>query len=110
MVINGDECGAIDGMSGKGHRTASVPHCPTQILHDLIWAGSRIAAVGSRCLSTRARARARLLDEHESENINVERVKYCGMDRACDGLQQGERQEVLRHAEEPPRSLSQRLA
>jgi hypothetical protein len=49
-----DDCGEIGGMRiGRGNRSAwrkpaPVPLCPPQIPHDLIRAGIRAAAVGSR--------------------------------------------------------------
>jgi hypothetical protein len=48
-----DECGAVGEMSGRGNRSirrkpAPVPRCPPQILHDVTWAQTRAAAVGSR--------------------------------------------------------------
>jgi hypothetical protein len=52
-----NECGAVDGMRiGRGNRStrrtlAPVPLCPPQIPHDLAWARTRAAAVGSRPLS-----------------------------------------------------------
>jgi hypothetical protein len=52
-----DECGAIGGMRiGRGHRNtrikpSPVPLRPPQIPHNLTWAGSRAAAMGSRRLT-----------------------------------------------------------
>jgi hypothetical protein len=49
-----DECGALGGMRiGRGNQStrrklAQVPLCPPQIPHDLTWARTRAAAVGSR--------------------------------------------------------------
>jgi hypothetical protein len=53
-----DEYGAVGGMRiGRGNRStrrkpALMPLCPPQIPHDLNWARSRAAAVGSRRLTT----------------------------------------------------------
>jgi hypothetical protein len=49
---------------GRGNRStqrkpAPVPLCPPQIPHDLTWARTRAAAVGSRRLTTWAMARPR---------------------------------------------------
>jgi hypothetical protein len=49
-----DEYGAVGGMRvGRGNRStrkkrAPVPLCPPKIPHDLTWARTRAAAVGSR--------------------------------------------------------------
>jgi hypothetical protein len=57
-----DESGAVGGMRiGRGNRStrrksASVPLYPPQIPHDLIWARTVAAAVGSRRLTTWATA------------------------------------------------------
>jgi hypothetical protein len=57
-----DECGALGGMRiGRGDRSsrrkpAPVPLCPPQIQHDLTWARTRGAAVGSRRLKAWAMA------------------------------------------------------
>jgi hypothetical protein len=59
------ECGALGGMRiGRGNRStrrkpAPVPLFPPQILHDLAWARTRAAAVGSRRLTAWAMARPR---------------------------------------------------
>jgi hypothetical protein len=56
-------CGAIGGMNiGRGNRStprkpAPVPLCPLQIPHDLTWARTRAAAVGSQRLTAWAMAR-----------------------------------------------------
>jgi hypothetical protein len=34
-----------------GRKPAPLPHCPQQIPHDLTWARTRTAAVGSRQVS-----------------------------------------------------------
>jgi hypothetical protein len=58
-----DECGAVGGMRiGKGNRNTRkkpvpMPLCPPQIPHDLTWARTRAAAVGSRRLTSWATAR-----------------------------------------------------
>jgi hypothetical protein len=58
-----DECGAGGGMRiGRGNRStrrkpAQIQLCPPQIPHDLTWARTRAAAVGSRRLTARAVAR-----------------------------------------------------
>jgi hypothetical protein len=60
MIMN---CGAVGGMRiGRGNRStqkklAPVPRCPPQIQHDLAWARTRAAAVGSRRLTAWAMAR-----------------------------------------------------
>jgi hypothetical protein len=49
-----DECGAVDGMridsenQSTRRKHAPVTLCPPQISHDLTWARTRAAAVGSR--------------------------------------------------------------
>jgi hypothetical protein len=51
------ECGVVSGMRiGRGNQStqrkpAQVPRCPPQILHDLTWARTRAASVGSRRLT-----------------------------------------------------------
>jgi hypothetical protein len=58
-----DGCGAVGGMRiGKGNwstrrKPAPVPLCPPQIPHDLTWARTWAAAVGSRWLTAWAVAR-----------------------------------------------------
>jgi hypothetical protein len=53
-MIDDVECGAVGGMRiGRGNRRtrrkpAPVPLCPAQIPHDLTWARTWAAAVGSR--------------------------------------------------------------
>jgi hypothetical protein len=55
-MIADDECGAVGGMRiGRGDRSTRrkpvlVPLCPPRISHDLTWARTRVAAVGSRRL------------------------------------------------------------
>jgi hypothetical protein len=55
-VIDDGDCGAVGGMKiGYGNRStrtkpAPVPLCPPQIPHDLSWARTRAAAVGSQRL------------------------------------------------------------
>jgi hypothetical protein len=62
-MVDDDECGAVCGMRiGRGNRStrrkpAPVPLCPSQIPHDLTWAWTRAAAVGSRPLTACAMAR-----------------------------------------------------
>jgi hypothetical protein len=51
-----DECGAVIGMNGKGNwsswrKPAKVLLCLPQIPHDLTWAQTQAAAVGSQQLS-----------------------------------------------------------
>jgi hypothetical protein len=52
-MIHDCECGAVGGVRvGRGNRStarksAPVPLCPPQIPHDLTWARTRVAAVGS---------------------------------------------------------------
>jgi hypothetical protein len=51
------ECEAVGGMrTGRGNlytrrKPAPVPLCPPEIPHDLTWARTRAAAVGSRRLT-----------------------------------------------------------
>jgi hypothetical protein len=58
-----DECGAIGGMRiGRGNQSSRrklnpVPLCPPQIPHDLTWARTRAAVVGSWWLTAWAMAR-----------------------------------------------------
>jgi hypothetical protein len=62
-MIDDDECGAVGWMRiGRGNRSiqiksAQVPLRPPQIPHDLTWARTRPAAVGSRRLTAWAMAR-----------------------------------------------------
>jgi hypothetical protein len=62
QTIDDDDCGAIGGMRvDRGNRSTRrkpvpVPHCPPQIPHDLTWARTRAAAVGSQRLITWAMA------------------------------------------------------
>jgi hypothetical protein len=62
-MTDDDECGAVGGMRiGRGSRStrrkpAPVPFCPPQIPHDLTWARTRVAAVGSQRLTAWAMAR-----------------------------------------------------
>jgi hypothetical protein len=56
MTIDEDECGAIDGMIGKGNgstrrKPTQVPLFPPQIPHNLTRARTQTAAVGSRRLT-----------------------------------------------------------
>jgi hypothetical protein len=63
QMIDDGECGAVGGMRiGRGHRSTRrkpppVPLCPPQIPHDLTWARTPAAAMGSRRLTTWAMAR-----------------------------------------------------
>jgi hypothetical protein len=51
MIDDDDECGAVGGMRiGRG-KPAPVPLRPPQIPHDLTWARTRAATVGSRRLT-----------------------------------------------------------
>jgi hypothetical protein len=44
-----DDCGSIDRMPiGRGNRSAPMSVCPPQLPHDMAWARTRAAAVGSR--------------------------------------------------------------
>jgi hypothetical protein len=58
-----DECEAVGGMRiGRGNRStrrkpAPMPLCPPQISHDMTWARTRVAAVGTRHLTAWAMAR-----------------------------------------------------
>jgi hypothetical protein len=60
-MIDDDECGAVGGMKiGRGNRStrrkpAPVPLCLPQITHDLTWARTRAAAVGSQRLTPELR-------------------------------------------------------
>jgi hypothetical protein len=62
QMIDDEECGAIGGIKiGKGNRStrrksATVPLCPSQILHVLTRARNRAAAVGSQRLTAWAMA------------------------------------------------------
>jgi hypothetical protein len=62
-IIDDDECGAVGGISiGRGSRStrrkpAPVPLCIPQIPHDLSWARTRAAAMGSMRLTAWAMAR-----------------------------------------------------
>jgi hypothetical protein len=54
--MNDDGCGAVGGMLDRGIRStrttpAPVPLCSPQIPHDLIWARTWTAAMGSRRLT-----------------------------------------------------------
>jgi hypothetical protein len=66
MTMNDDdECGAVEGMLGRGNRStrrkpAPVPLCPRQIPHELTRARTRAAAVGSQLLTTWATVRPNL--------------------------------------------------
>jgi hypothetical protein len=57
QMTDDDKCGAVSGMRiGRGNRSsrrkhAPVPLCPPQIPHDLTWARTRAAEVGSRRLT-----------------------------------------------------------
>jgi hypothetical protein len=74
MIDDGD-CGAIAGMKiGRGNwstrrKPASVPLCPPQILHDLTWARTRAAAVGSQRLTAWAMTRPCQLCKKYEETI-----------------------------------------
>jgi hypothetical protein len=51
-MVDDDECGAVGGMSGSGNQStqtkpAPVPLCPPQIPHDLTWARTLAATVGT---------------------------------------------------------------
>jgi hypothetical protein len=68
-VIDDDECGALGGMriDRRNRRTrrktspARVPLFPPQIPHELTWARTRVAAVGSRRLMAWAMARPAII-------------------------------------------------
>jgi hypothetical protein len=52
-MIVAQDCGAVNGMSGKGNRSVRrkpvpVPLCPPQISHDLTRARTWVAEVGNR--------------------------------------------------------------
>jgi hypothetical protein len=54
-----------DNWQGKQHyseKSAPVPLCPPQIPHDLTWARTRAAALGSQWLTARAMTRPYLID------------------------------------------------
>jgi hypothetical protein len=63
-MIDDDQCEAVGGMRiGRGNRSTlrkpgPVPLRPPQISHDLTWARTRVATVGSRRLTARAIIRA----------------------------------------------------
>jgi hypothetical protein len=55
-MIDDYECDAVDGRSGRGNlntrrKPASVPLCSPQVPHDLTWARTWAAAVGSKRLT-----------------------------------------------------------
>jgi hypothetical protein len=64
-MIDDDECEAVGGMRiGRGNRStqrkpAPAPLCPPQIPHNLTWARTRAATVGSRRLTAWAIAQLR---------------------------------------------------
>jgi hypothetical protein len=51
LMIDGDDCGAIDGMNEWKH--APVPLYSPQVPHDFTQVRTRIAAMGSRRLTNR---------------------------------------------------------
>jgi hypothetical protein len=56
MMDDGDECGLVGGMGGRGNRStwskpAPVPLCPPQVPHALTLARTRAVEVGSRRLA-----------------------------------------------------------
>jgi hypothetical protein len=56
QIVCYDECEAVSGMSGRAvtkylENTGPVLLCPSQIPHDLTWARTQVAAVGSRQLT-----------------------------------------------------------
>jgi hypothetical protein len=61
-----EDCGAVGGTKvGRGNRSsqkkpAPVPLCPPRITHDLTWARTRAAAVGSRGLNRLSYCTARV--------------------------------------------------
>jgi hypothetical protein len=57
QMVDNDECGAVSWMIGRWNwsterKPVPVPLCPPQIAHDLTWARTRAAAVGSRWLTS----------------------------------------------------------
>jgi hypothetical protein len=75
-----DQCGAVGGMRiGRGDRStrrkpAPVLLCPPQIIHDLNWARTRAAAVGSRRPTAWAMARPKCRDSENyfmTEFLNI---------------------------------------
>jgi hypothetical protein len=73
-MIDDDDCGAVGGMRiGRGNRStrrksAPAPPCPPQIPHDLTWAQTRAATMGSPRLTTWAMVRPKL----QSKSVNCE--------------------------------------
>jgi hypothetical protein len=71
-----DECGAVNGIRiRRGYRStrrkpAPAPLCPPQIPHDLNWARTRVAVVGSRRLTAWAMARTLLVVTICKSSIN----------------------------------------
>jgi hypothetical protein len=74
-----DECGTVGGMridranGSTRWKTAPAPLCPPKIPHDLTWARTRAAAVGSQWLTAWAMARPRekVLHPHTPEGIFI---------------------------------------
>jgi hypothetical protein len=78
-----DECGAVGGMRiSKGKRStrtkpAPVPLCPPQIPHDLTWARTRAAEVGSGRLTAWAMAgpgASQSCDLHRKRHTNAKKI------------------------------------
>jgi hypothetical protein len=66
LMVDDDECGAFDGMNGRGNgitlrRPAPVPLCPPRISHDLTRVRTRPSAVRSRRLVALAMTRPYLI-------------------------------------------------
>jgi hypothetical protein len=83
QLIDAGDCGAIGGMKiGRRNRStrrkpAPAPLCPPQIPHDLTWARTRAAAVGSQLLASWAMEghicngiRPRILNENVLSCVN----------------------------------------
>jgi hypothetical protein len=77
--------GAVGGMrNGRGNRStrrkpAPVPLCPQQIPHDLTWARTRAAAVGSRRLTVRGVVRP-------WTHVNTNTMKYYKLRMLVNGI------------------------
>jgi hypothetical protein len=53
-MMDGDECGTVGGMSGRGNRSTRRKPAPApQVPHDLAGAQTQAAALGNRRLTNR---------------------------------------------------------
>jgi hypothetical protein len=86
--MDDDECGAIGGMAGRGHRSTRrkpgpVPLCPPQIQYDLTWARTRAVVVISRRLTRELRHGLDIPLINASKNCWIhEKEKLCSCRRA----------------------------